>query len=351
MDTPPPPARKMPLAGRRSTTVSAESLIKTSYFRPDQTLPLIVEPAVAGVDLSEWAKHHQAWLNDQLWQHGGILLRGFPIVAVEQFEQFVTAVSSGALSYQERSSPRSLVSGRIYTSTDHPPSQHIYLHNEQSYNLTFPLKILFCCLAAAQQGGQTPIADSRRVFQHLPATVRARFLEQGYLYVRNFGDGFGLTWQVAFQTDDRAEVERYCRHNQIEFEWKEGDRLRTRQVRRVAGRHPHSGAPSWFNHATFFHVTSLEPEVSAMMQRVFAPEDLPNNTYYGDGSPIEPEVLDRLHAAYAQETVEFDWQNGDVLLLDNFLTAHGRNPFVGPRKVVVGMADPVHWEDIQPVTV
>ena len=27
------------------------------------------------------------------------------------------------------------------------------------------------------------------------------------MYVRNFGDGFGLDWRTVFQTDDRAAVE------------------------------------------------------------------------------------------------------------------------------------------------
>ena len=69
-------------------------------------------------------------------------------------------------------------------------------------------------------------------------------------------------------------------------------------------------------------------------------ENLPNNTYYGDGTAIEPHVLDELRAAYEAETVEFAWQRGDVLLLDNMLTAHGRAPFSPPRQIVVSMAEP-----------
>ena len=52
------------------------------------------------------------------------------------------------------------------------------------------------------------------------------------------------------------------------------------------------------------------------------------------------ETLAELRAAFDAETVSFDWKAGDVLLLDNMLAAHGREPFVGPRVVQAVMADP-----------
>jgi len=141
-------------------------------------------------------------------------------------------------------------------------------------------------------------------------------------------------------------VEAYCRSNAIEVEWKDGDRLRTRQVRPVMARHPRTREMVWFNHATFFHVSTLEPSLRDLFLIGFDEEELPNNTYYGDGSPIEPSVLDELRQAYRQEMVAFPWQKGDILMLDNMLTSHGRAPFVGPRKVVVGMAEPVRANEL-----
>jgi alpha-ketoglutarate-dependent taurine dioxygenase len=130
------------------------------------------------------------------------------------------------------------------------------------------------------------------------------------------------------------------------FEWLDGNRLRTRAVRHVVAKHPKTGDVVWFNHGTFFHVSTLEPEVRDALLAQFAEEDLPSNTYYGDGSPIEPEVLDALRAAYHQEMIMFPWQLHDVLLLDNMLTAHARAPFSGPRKILVGMAEPIHSQDV-----
>jgi hypothetical protein len=97
----------------------------------------------------------------------------------------------------------------------------------------------------------------------------------------------------------------------------------------------------WFNHAAFFHISTLEPSAQEVLLAGSGEEELPNNTYYGDGSPIEFSVLEEIREAYRRETVSFSWQEGDLLMLDNMLVAHGRNPYVGRRKILVAMADPV----------
>jgi alpha-ketoglutarate-dependent taurine dioxygenase len=326
--------------------MSDQDFVRTSTLGPGESLPLVVQPAVDGVDLSSWVARNRDQVESLLLRHGGILFRGFGLASGDEFERFSESVSTELLEYRERSSPRHLVSGRIYTSTDYPPEYPIFLHNENSYQQTWPLKLFFFCLTAPLTGGATPIADTRRVLARLSPKVRERFAEKGWMYTRNFGDGYGLPWQTVFQTTDKSAVEEYCRKAGIELQWREGDRLRTRAVRAAITRHPRTGEAVWFNHATFFHITTLEPAIREVLLAEFAEENLPTNTYYGDGSRIEDSVLDELREAYRQETVSFPWKRGDVLVLDNMLAAHGRAPFTGPRKILVGMAEPLSWNGL-----
>jgi alpha-ketoglutarate-dependent taurine dioxygenase len=349
MDQPAITAKPRPLPMSRGRSVSRDALVHMEPLGAGSPLPLVVRPAVDGLDPAEWAQAHREELERHLLVHGGILFRGFGVREPEALEKLVTAASAGLLEYQERSSPRTHVGNRVYTSTEHPADQAIFFHNEQSYNLTFPLRIIFACAVAATEGGATPIADVREVYRRIDPAIRRRFEQLGYVFVRNFGDGFGLSWQEAFQTDEPAVVNEYCRRNRIDVAWKDGERLRTRQVRRVVARHPRSGDLAWFNHATFFHRTTLDPAIRAAFEAVFQAEDeFPNNTLYGDGTPIEAQVVEELRQAYRDCTTTFTWQVGDVLMLDNMLVAHAREPYRGPRRILTAMADPFNWDDITP---
>ncbi len=320
--------------------------VKLTPLLTDSALPVLCEPTVEGVNLLTWAVNNQELITTNLLKHGGILFRNFQVKDIAEFENFIQAVSGDLLEYRDRSSPRSAIQGKIYTSTDYPADQSIFPHSENSYAASWPLKIFFHCVTPAQQGGETPIADTRRLLQQINPKIRDRFIEKGVIYVRNFGDGFGLPWQTVFQTTNPAEVEEFCHSNHIEFEWKPGNRLRTRTHRQAIAIHPKTSETVWFNHAAFFHVTTLNAKIRTALLAEFSEEDLPHNTYYGDGSPIEAEVLDAIRTIYQQETVIFPWQAGDILMLDNMLTAHGRQPFVGERKVVVGMSEVFSSQEI-----
>ena len=326
-------AKRKPLSLTRSGLVMVES------EEGAETLPLSMRPSVEGVDLSAWAKSNRELIEKSLLKYGGLLFRSFNISSPESFEQFVIASSTELLLYRERSSPRTQIRNNIYTSTDYPADQSIFLHNENSYQHTWPMRIFFFGLLPAEQGGETPIADCRRVLQRIDPKIRQRFIEKGWMLARNFGDGLSLSWQSVFQTENKSAVDEYCRDAGIEAEWR-GERLRTRQVRQAVRRHPVTGEMVWFNHVAFFHISTLESTMREALLSALKEEDLPSNTYYGDGSPIENSVLEEIREAYRKETVNFAWQRGDILMLDNMLIAHGRRPYIGRRVILTGMADP-----------
>lgn len=302
-------------------------------------LPLRVRAGVR-VDLAEWAQANRSTVDSWLHAHGAVLFSGFDTVSGPAFDSFAGiahALAGAALPYRERSSPRTELAPSVYTSTDYPADQHIPLHNENSYQACFPARLVFCCLEPAASGGATTLADVRRVLARIDPAVVRRFRAGGVRYVRNFHEGIGVSWQEAFQASTRGPVEAYCAENGITTTWCEDGSLRTHQVRPALGTHPVTGEAVWFNHAAFFHVSGLSDVVRAALIDEFGEAGLPANTYYGDGTPIEPEVLAHVRACYAAETVPVYWRRGDVLLIDNVLAAHGREPFTGQRRVVVSM--------------
>lgn len=300
--------------------------------------PLVISPRDrVGIETVQ-AKLH-ALIAEMLPKVGGILLRGFNPPGIDGFRRFAASFGHPLLNYEFGSTPRSQVDTGVYTSTEYPAHQSIPLHNEQAYTRQWPMKIWFYCDTPSQTGGETPIADSRAIYRRLSPALRERFERKQLMYVRNYGNGLDLPWNQVFNTNDPAEVERYCRMQGISFEWKDDGELRTREICQATVIHPRTKESVWFNQAHLFHVSGLAPDVRETLLSVVDEDELPRNVYYGDGSAIEESILDEVREVLAAESVIFPWQKGDVLMLDNMLAAHGRQPFTGPRRIVVAMAE------------
>ncbi|HEV2864151.1 MAG TPA: SDR family NAD(P)-dependent oxidoreductase [Pyrinomonadaceae bacterium] len=330
---------------RKAVSVPKAELVRFGSLGPDEPLPLVVEPRTDDVDLPTWARENRQLVESKLLSHGAILFRGFAVDSAAEFERFAGALCPDLFG-ENGEHNRTAVSGSVYTPVFYPPEKQLLWHNENSFNNQWPRKIWFGCLLPAREGGETPVVDSRKVFARLDPKLREPFVEKGIMYVRNYGDGLGLDWQTVFRTSSKEEVERRCREARMEFEWKSGDRLRTRSVRPAAVKHPETGEPSWFNQAQHWHIACLDDEVRESLLSSFEPEDLPRHCYYGDGSQIEDSVMERILEVYRELEVSFPWQPKDVLMLDNLLTAHGRNPFSGERKILVAMGEMTSYGDV-----
>ncbi|MGF9769498.1 TauD/TfdA family dioxygenase [Bacillus albus] len=334
---------KMDRIRRKSVQVNQE-LTKTRLLEEGKNLPLVIEPNMDGVNICGWAKGNREELNALLSKHGGILFRGFKVEDTKDFHSFIRQVSGELLEYKDHATPRSAVQNQIYTSTDFAADQWIELHNEMAYGQEWPMKIFFYCDIPAFSGGETPIADSRRIYERMDPTIREKFTEKGVMYVRNLGLSLGMKWQDVFQTNDKGLVEEICQKNGMNYIWKSDEHLRIEQVRPAVSLHPITGENIWFNQITAFHITTLAREIREEILHQYDEQDVPKNSYYGDGTSIEPEVLDQIRKVYEEEMVTFPWEKGDILMLDNMMTAHARTPYEGERKILVGMTESNSWK-------
>ena len=315
---------------------TAAELTTRALLEPGRGLPLVIQPAAEAIDLAEWAAANRADLAAELSRHGAILFRGFDVHSAAAFERFAHAACPDLLAHNPEHVPLS-ADGTIQTPVHYAPYRKLLWHNENSFQRRWPTRIMFACQQPADRGGETPLVDSRAVLRRIPSRIHRTFGERKIMYVRTLGAGVGLDWRTVFHTEDRARVEAACRQEDLAFEWLDGDRLRTRAIRPVHHRHPVTGETVWFAQPQHWHTACLDAETRASLVSIFGEDELPRSCRFGDGSPIPDDVMAEICQAYQDLETAFRWLRGDVLLVDNVLTAHARNPYAGERKLLVAM--------------
>lgn len=320
-------------------------------FLPDVDLQPGKPPmlqAEATSDPPSWAAEHREALRAVIIEHGSVLVRGLGLRDADEVGAVFRRLATGLMTEREAFASRRTYSAGVYSSSTWPQNQLMCMHHELSYTLAFPGLMLFACLRAPTHGGATTVADSPTVLDALPAELIERFEREGWLLTRSYNDEIGASFAEAFGTEDRSAVESYCRANAIEFEWQPDGGLRTRQRRSAVVRHPVTGQRCWFNQIAFLNEWTLAPEVREYLVDVYGADGLPFNTRFGNGDPIGEDVVQLLNQVYEANTVREPWQAGDLMLVDNVRTAHSREPFEGPREVLVAMADAVRLADCSP---
>lgn len=234
--------------------------MKIGILDSSNNLPLLVEPDTQGecsnIDtLLLWYKENSQFIENKLLLHGAILFRGFSVNTMSVFENFVRTVSGNLGDYVDGNSPRTKLTQGIYTSTEYPAEYSISLHNELSYSHKWPDRLYFCCISAPSNGGETPIADSRKILKSLSPNIVEEFTSKQVRYIRNLHSdyGLGVSWQDTFETSNKLLVEDFCIKNNIDFEWKKNGSLRISHIRPAIATHPKTGEAVWFNQADQFH--------------------------------------------------------------------------------------------------
>ncbi|MCM1940371.1 TauD/TfdA family dioxygenase [Streptomyces sp. G3] len=336
---------RMPQVPSRRRPLTDPSAVAFGSLEPE-ALPALATPQRPGVPLTTWVQANGDLVREHLHRHGAVLFRGFDEGA-DALRPVVEAVGGDdALAYQDGATPRSELGDGVYSSTEYPADQTIEMHNEACYSWSWPRVLGFACARAPETGGQTPLADSRKVLRRLPGELVARLERHGVSYVRNYTPGVGIPWQDALGCDENG-LDTYAERTRVRVERIAEDHLRTEAVRPAVARHPDTGEWVWFNQATSFHLSTVGDELAAELLGQVGPQRVPKTSRAGDGSEFTRPELDAIRAAFAAETTAFDWQLGDVLVVDNLLASHGRAPFTGEREIRVAMAAAANWQDVR----
>lgn len=305
--------------------------------------PPLLRVDAAG-DAAHWAAEHRDALRAVVTESGALMIRGLRLRDAAGCEAVFRELGT-LMAETEAFAKRRVYAPGVYSESKWPPTQPMCAHHELSHAVVSPSLMMFACLTAATRGGATPLADSAAVLDALPASLVERFERVGWLLIRNYDGDIGASIADAFGVEERGAVERYCGSHAIEFEWLTDGTLRTRQRRLAVVRHPLTGRRCWFNQVAFLSQWTLAPDVREYLVDVYGEDGLPFTTRFGDGAQIGADLVDLINAAYEAKTVREPWQAGDLLLVDNIRTAHGREAFEGTRDVVVGIAEPVRVSD------
>src|SRR6266545_3810090 len=333
---------------------------------PDGRLPLVIEPESSEelAPLLEWISAHTALLHQKLCLHGGLLFRGFKVMDAEDFEQVALRVDPDLRDKNPLDdglrphNSRFVFGATIYSSLHTLP-----FHNEDSYLPKNPAKIMFCCLKAPTSGGETLIVDCRRVYEDVPGEIIEQFRGKALPMARRFR--FSILCRN-MGTNDRDIIEAACKELGADnISWSERNELIVNCKLPAIIYHDRTGEPIWFNrllganpwaflNQAFFSTIKtrdlvLKARAIGLLPAYliyFAPFVL-QQILAGKRFPVEDAAQEKMNApaissktayrlarAYWKNAVVFTWKEGDILVLDNRLVAHGRMPFRGERSVL-----------------
>jgi alpha-ketoglutarate-dependent taurine dioxygenase len=334
--------------------------VTTHPYEDGQGLPLFIEPTTEElrsdpVHVTDWYLDNQDAVHDLITEAGAVVLRGFAVTETRHFGALIDGYPMPDFGYSGGVTPRGAIEGKVFEATTAPPQFRIPLHQEMSYLPQYPTRLAFWCKLPSATGGETILGDMRRFDAGLRPGFRQQVRDKGVLYQRNFRSPDWVTghpvldarhrpWTDAFSTTDRAKVEADCTAMGLEFEW-EGDSLTTRYRGHGVVAHPDTGQEVWFNQLVqqATNVENLGPELMEAYDTHYrggsARGGLPRpfEVFYGDGTEVDPEDLSSAYPLLDEVTVGFPWQAGDVMVVDNFFTAHGRNTFTGDRDIQVAL--------------
>ncbi|KPI44163.1 Clavaminate synthase-like protein [Cyphellophora attinorum] len=332
--------------------------------QPNTVIPLALQPSNnhtgassvsldAAVDTIRTLQQNNGTLTDLLARHGTLLFRGLPIHSAQDFSKFAHAFGYKPHEIIGIVVNRPLLAPNVAPANEAPKEVLIYNHNESPQVPHAPEYIFFYCHRAPTIGGETPISSSVELFhrakQAIPDFIdnlAAKGILSKVTYKVEKQYAGGSTLAQAFgkdivEGDDEAtqrkkieaQIARYGRGDHTTWEWSDDGQTLTLTHRLPAIRtQPGTELPTLFSALAAYYKNAQINNLTAQARKNAVSQ------VYGDGSPIPEVYLQKLSEITDEIRVLHKWQQGDVLVYDNVIAQHGRQPWGGEQEDRVVLA-------------
>lgn len=288
-------------------------------------------------DACEWVRQHRERMVQHAASCGAVLFRGFPLVTDRDFDAFVASFELPNFRYEEclSNAVRVVRTERVFTANEAPADVRIFLHHEMAQTPVYPSKLFFFCEQAASAGGATPLCRSDLLFERITEELpdfadKCSRLGLRYSHVmpgaNDSSSGMGRSWQSTLRASDRSAAEQRLKSLNYTWEWLDNDCLKVRTPVLPATKTLSNGRTAFFNQL-----------IAAFHGWKDSRNDPTKAITFGDDSRLDASQMTRVIEMAEELTFDMQWQNGDVVLVDNFVAMHGRRTFQGTRKVLVSL--------------
>ncbi|CAL9404724.1 hypothetical protein SUDANB130_01529 [Streptomyces sp. enrichment culture] len=306
--------------------------------------PLEIDPeGIGGPEelvqrLAEWGPQE---LTHVLAEEKALMFRGFDVTP-ETLADVLDLLLPSRCGPGPR--PRDGVTGGICRVAEERPETTVWPYHKMSATHAWPTRLAMYCETAPLTGGASMLVDGEAWLGALDPVLRER-LAPGVRYIRHLhdgsdsgsGSGVGESWQSAFGTDRREQVELLLDGTGDAWVWMADGRIQVSRTCPATLTHPVTGAEVWFNQIHRWHPAGCGPRDA--LSRMLPEDQLPWNVTFADGSPIPDHVVSEICRRGFATAVDIPWNQGDLMLLDNVSLAHGRRSFTGTRRICVAMSN------------
>ena len=138
--------------------------------------------------------------------------------------------------------------------------------------------------------------------------------------------GMGRSWQSTLRSETKEQAEERLRSLGYTWTWLDDGCLKVTTPVLQAVRQLSNGKTAFFNQL-----------IAAFHGWKDSRNDPTRSITFGDGTPLDPATMQRVIEMAEEITFDMRWQNGDVVLVDNYVAMHGRRVFKGTRRVLASL--------------